>query len=70
MTKSRDWESRFGALRRKKDRAILAECERAIASEPRDACSTPLWRPEPLEPEMAASDARRAIARAFGRPAR
>ena len=31
--KANDWHSRFGAKRRAADRALLAECERAIGLE-------------------------------------
>ena len=72
---SNDWQKRFGAARRAIDRAILAECERRIAAEDRQATETGSGRPRtdfrrqtPAEPETGASEARSAIARAFGRP--
>jgi hypothetical protein len=63
------WEAKFGCRRRAIDRALLAECERAInePSKPQDG----RWgSPAPKTPEQAswlASEARERIARAFGR---
>lgn len=68
-----DWQLKFGAKRRAIDRALLAECERQIALEM--ACGDGAGAPKansgcqtPPQSETAASEARNAIARAFGRP--
>lgn len=71
--KANDWQKRFGAKRRAIDKAILAECERQIALEERrgDGAGGPKAdsrSPTPPKPGTAASEARNAIARAFGRP--
>lgn len=63
-----DWQKRFGAKRRVIDRAILAECERQIAREAQGPASTDSRSRTPPQPETTASEARAAIARAFGRP--
>jgi hypothetical protein len=58
--KRNTWQSRFGAQRRALDRKTLQEAERAIATEEASQ-RPPVARETPL-------DARKAIARAFGRP--
>jgi hypothetical protein len=64
--KRNEWASRFGAKRRATDRAILAECERAIALEEKSAPQ----RPKTETPSSVANfglSERDRIARAFGR---
>jgi ABC-type glutathione transport system ATPase component len=58
-----EWTRRFGAIRRAKDRAYLAEAERAIALEERLAVKF-----APSEPISFSDGERQRIARAFGRP--
>ena len=61
--KVNDWLSRFGAKRRAADRAILAECERAIGLEERAGLHTAKTS---QRPSAAVSEANRAaIAKAF-----
>jgi hypothetical protein len=52
-----DWERQFGAKRRAKDRALLAEVERSIGAEERARPSYPV-----------SDELRVSIAKAFGRP--
>ena len=74
MPRKNDWEIRFGAARRAKDRAYLAEAEAAIALEEKSAT------PEPKNPRPPSAgfpeapdaidfnnEAAKRIARAFGR---
>ena len=64
--KANDWQTCFGAKRRAIDRAILAECERAIALEEKSAPQ----RPKTETPSSVANfglSERDRIARAFGR---
>lgn len=58
-----DWEKRFGAIRRAKDRALLVAVERRIAAEERQIPDTA----KPMPPAYS-NDMRAAIAKAFGRP--
>ena len=62
-----EWQARYGKKRRAIDRALLAECERRLASEERAANTTHnntnAERLSPLD-----HSARAAIALAFGRP--
>ena len=64
--KANDWQTRFGAKRRAIDRALLAECERAIGLEENPQAST---QPKPANGRSAAiSEAiLGAIAKAFDR---
>lgn len=70
------WAFHFEAKRAAKDRAILEEAERAIEAEeaasgpgkPQDGQFTPAGPPVAKTSEEAATAARIAIARAFGRP--
>ena len=64
--KANDWQARFGASRRATDRALLAECERAIGLEQRGGLHTAKTSKRP--PAAVSDDPRAAIARAFGRP--
>ena len=64
--KANDWQTRFGAKRRVIDRAILAECERAIGLEERGGLHTAKTSQRP--PAAVSDDPRAAICRAFGRP--
>ena len=57
-----EWATRFAAARRATDKALLAACERAIALE---GCQTAKTA---QPPSAGNSEAREAIARAFGRP--
>ena len=59
-----DWEIRFGAIRRAKDRALLAELELQIASEGRPIAYTINPRP----PIALNDEELNRISRAFGRP--
>jgi hypothetical protein len=60
------WAQRFGAKRAAIDRALLAECERAL-DEPQDA-SKATQTPKTIELASSLNDDQRArIARAFGR---
>ena len=66
MPRKNEWISRYGAKRRAIDRALLAECERAIGLE-ESAGLQPAKTSQ--RPSAAVSeDPRAAIARAFGRP--
>jgi hypothetical protein len=65
MPRANDWQRRFGASRRARDRALLAEAERAIGLED---CERPPAAKIDRGPSAASSEAREAIARAFGRP--
>jgi hypothetical protein len=58
-----DWASRFGAARRAIDRKLLAEVEKQIAAEERQA----EWA-HAVKDRNIGDDSRAAIARAFGRP--
>jgi hypothetical protein len=63
--KPNEWTIRFGAIRRAKDKALLAAMEREIAQAERLAARAAKDNPAPV-----VSDEERArIARAFGRPA-
>ena len=66
MTQRNEWEIRFAAARRATDRALLAECERAIGLEERGGLHTAKTSPRPSA--AVSEDPRAAIARAFGRP--
>ena len=66
MPRKNEWASRFGAKRRATDRALLAECERAIGLEEKSAPQRPKTEPPPSA--AVSDDPRVAIARAFGRP--
>ena len=61
-----EWLSRFGAKRRATDRALLAECERAIGLEESAGLHTAKTSQRP--PAANSDDLRASIARAFGRP--
>ena len=64
MPRRNEWLSRFGAKRKALDRALLAECERAIGLEEKSAPQQPKTE---IPPSAAVSeDPRAAIARAFG----
>jgi hypothetical protein len=66
MKKKNDWNERFGASRRAKDRALLQAVERAIEEEEETAAlqrAADSAHAQWLEDEM-----REAIARTFGRP--
>ena len=65
-----EWATRFGAIRRAKDKTILQECERRIAAEEKAAIPG-AGNPAVHRSAMGSSvdnEARRAIAKAFGRP--
>ena len=64
--KRNEWASRFGARRRATDRALLAECERAIGLEESAGLHTAKTSQRP--PAAVSEDPRAAISRAFGRP--
>ena len=64
--KANDWQMRFGARRRAIDRAILAECERAIGLKERAGLHTAKTSQRPSA--AVSEDPRAAICRAFGRP--
>ena len=66
MPKQNEWERLYGAKRRAIDRALLAECERAIALEEKSGVSNPKTETPPSA--AVSDDPRAAIARAFGRP--
>ena len=57
-----EWATRFGAARRAADKAYCAAAERAIALEGSQTAKTA------PPPPVGNSEAREAIARAFGRP--
>jgi hypothetical protein len=61
------WSIRYGAIRRAKDRQLLAELERRITAEEQAAThnTISIKRRAPID-----DDARAAIAKAFGRPLR
>jgi hypothetical protein len=61
MGRANDWQSRFGAARRAKDRAYCQEAERAIAAEERAKLGK-------AGQSWCDADTRAAIAKAFGRP--
>lgn len=67
--KRNDWQKRFGAARRATDRALLAECERQIATEEaaggRLDFEGPKITPKPQKPPSTAQDR---IAQGFWRP--
>ena len=65
MTQRNEWAIRFAAARRATDRALLAECERAIALEEKSAPQQPKTETPPSA--AVSDDPRAAIARAFGR---
>ena len=73
MTRSRgnDWNRMYGAQRRAKDRKLLEELERQIASEEGAYGPSRLdaLAARRAEAEREGREAREAIARAFGRPA-
>ena len=59
-----DWQRRFGASRRAKDKAYCQEAERAIAGQ-----TGPDWaKVGKADTRWCDADTRAAIARAFGRP--
>ena len=64
--KKNEWASRFAAKRRAADRALLAECERAIGLEERAGLHTAKTSQRPSA--AVSDDPRAAICRAFGRP--
>jgi hypothetical protein len=64
--KANDWQTRFGAKRRAIDRALLAECERAIGLEEKSAPQQPKTETPPSAANSGLSERDR-IARAFGR---
>ena len=66
MPRKNEWASRFASARRATDRAILAECERAIGLEESAGLHTAKTSQRP--PAAVSDDPRAAIARAFGRP--
>ena len=66
MPKQNEWERLYGAKRRAIDRALLAECEAAIALEEKSGVSEPKTETPPSA--AVSDDPRVAIARAFGRP--
>ena len=61
MPRKNDWEARFGARRRAKDKAYCQEAERALAAEERAKLGD-------ADQSRCDADARAAIARVFGRP--
>jgi uncharacterized protein involved in exopolysaccharide biosynthesis len=63
-----EWQKRFGAARRLTDRKLLAECERQIALEEKQFAETVNATVKAAQESLDNLDARRAIARAFGRP--
>ncbi len=77
MPQKNDWSIRFGAIRRAKDRAYLAEAEAAIALEEREKAQTakiakspPAGFPDDPDPIDFTDNELARIARAFGRPVR
>ena len=66
MPRKNEWASRFALKRRAIDRAIMAECERAIGLEERGGLHTAKTSQRP--PAAVSEDPRAAICRAFGRP--
>ena len=48
MTQRNEWAIRFAAARRATDRALLAECERAIGLEEKSGVSNPKNQKHPL----------------------
>ena len=67
MPRKNDWAMFHGPRRRAIDRAILAECERAIALEEQGLSNLPKIE-TPLSAAFPADPERERIARAFGRP--
>ena len=55
-----EWEKQFGAIRRAKDKKLLAELEKQIAQEERDKAGIHVAVDNSID--------RAAIAKAFGRP--
>lgn len=71
MPRANDWQSRFGAARRAKDKAYCQAAERAIADEERAKLGQvgPGWaKLGETGPSWCDADTRATIARAFGRP--
>ena len=66
--KANDWQARFGAKRRAIDRALLAECERAIGLEESAGLHTAKTSQRPSAAVSERIGPRSPIARAFGRP--
>ena len=66
MPKQNEWERLYGAKRRAIDRALLAECEAAIALEEKSGVSEPKTEIPPSAAVSGLSERDR-IARAFGR---
>ena len=64
--KVNDWQTRFGAKRRAIDRALLAECERAIGLEESAGLHTAKTSQRPSAAVSERSS--RGYRRAFGRP--
>ena len=65
MSKKNFWEVQFGAIRRAKDKALLAALEKEIADEEKLRAKQAKANPAPCVSE----EERVRIARAFGRPA-
>ena len=66
MPKQNAWASRYGAKRRAIDRALLAECERAIGLEEKSAPQRLKTETPPSAVNSGLSERER-IAKAFGR---
>ena len=64
MKKPNEWTIRFGAIRKAKDKALLAALEKEIADEERLRAKQAKANPAPCSTE----EERVRIARAFGRP--
>jgi hypothetical protein len=63
------WEKQFGAIRRRKDRALLSAMEREIANEEK-LRADPSYLADVAKMKIRDEETERArIARAFGRPA-
>jgi hypothetical protein len=62
-----DWERRFGAARRASDRKLLAEVEKQIALEEKQFAETVNATVNAAQESLDNLDARKRIARAFGR---
>ena len=65
MKKPNEWTIRFGAIRKAKDKALLAALEKEIADEEKLRAKEAKANPAPCVSE----EERVRIARAFGRPA-
>jgi hypothetical protein len=65
MKKPNEWTIRFGAIRKAKDKALLAALEKEIADEERLRAKQAKLDPAPCVSE----EERARISRAFGRPA-